>query len=112
MVVWSSGMIPASGAGGPGFNPRLDPCFMFVPIVDEFVWCRRLKVVCLKFANAIRVHLTGKMFCHGDVYCALPHTWLFMLTYSVPLKFTMLYGTRVQRAPFLVNTNTKFKTLI
>ena len=24
-AVWSSGMIPASGAGGPGFNPRLGP---------------------------------------------------------------------------------------
>ena len=23
-------MIPASGAGGPGFNPRLDPCFVFL----------------------------------------------------------------------------------
>ena len=22
MAAWSSGMIPASGAGGPGFNPR------------------------------------------------------------------------------------------
>lgn len=25
--VWSSGMIPASGAGGPGFNSRSGPYF-------------------------------------------------------------------------------------
>ena len=24
-AVWSSGMIPASGAGGPGFDPRNGP---------------------------------------------------------------------------------------
>ena len=24
-AVWSSGMIPASGAGGPGFDPRNSP---------------------------------------------------------------------------------------
>ena len=27
MAVWSSGMIPASGAGGPGFDPRNSPFF-------------------------------------------------------------------------------------
>ena len=26
-AVWSSGMIPASGAGGPGFDPRNSPSF-------------------------------------------------------------------------------------
>jgi hypothetical protein len=26
-AVWSSGMIPASGAGGPGFDPRNSPWF-------------------------------------------------------------------------------------
>ena len=25
LAVWSSGMIPASGAGGPGFDPRNSP---------------------------------------------------------------------------------------
>ena len=25
VAVWSSGMIPASGAGGPGFDPRNSP---------------------------------------------------------------------------------------
>ena len=29
-AVWSSGMIPASGAGGPGFNPRLGPLVGFL----------------------------------------------------------------------------------
>ena len=27
--VWSRGMIPASGAGGPGFNSRNAPCFYY-----------------------------------------------------------------------------------
>ena len=27
-AVWSSGMIPASGAGGPGFDPRNSPVFL------------------------------------------------------------------------------------
>jgi hypothetical protein len=27
MSIWSRGMIPASGAGGPGFNPRNGPSF-------------------------------------------------------------------------------------
>ena len=27
--VWSRGMIPASGAGGPGFNSRNAPSFLF-----------------------------------------------------------------------------------
>ena len=62
MVVWSSGMIPASGAGGPGFNPRLDPCFMFVPKVDEFVRCRRLKVVCLNLPTPSGYILQEKCF--------------------------------------------------
>ena len=26
---WSRGMIPASGAGGPGFDSRIGPCFAF-----------------------------------------------------------------------------------
>ena len=26
MAQWSSGMIPALGAGGPGFNSPLSPC--------------------------------------------------------------------------------------
>ena len=28
-AVWSSGMIPASGAGGPGFDPRNSPLLIF-----------------------------------------------------------------------------------
>ena len=27
VAVWSSGMIPASGAGGPGFDPRNSPIY-------------------------------------------------------------------------------------
>jgi hypothetical protein len=27
VATWSSGMIPASGAGGPGFNSRSGPYF-------------------------------------------------------------------------------------
>ena len=27
---WSSGMIPASGAGGPGFKSRLSPRILFI----------------------------------------------------------------------------------
>ena len=30
MSVWSRGMIPASGAGGPGFNPRNGPVCYFL----------------------------------------------------------------------------------
>ena len=33
LAVWSSGMIPASGAGGPGFDPRNSP-FTMVDFVD------------------------------------------------------------------------------
>ena len=28
LAVWSSGMIPASGAGGPGFDSRNSPSFL------------------------------------------------------------------------------------
>ena len=28
VATWSSGMIPASGAGGPGFNSRSGPYFV------------------------------------------------------------------------------------
>ena len=31
-AVWSSGMIPALGAGGPGFNSRSSPIFSFLEI--------------------------------------------------------------------------------
>ena len=36
MAVWSSGMIPASGAGGPGFDPRNSPAFSEV-IINSYV---------------------------------------------------------------------------
>ena len=36
-AVWSSGMIPASGAGGPGFDPRNSPrsCVFLVRSVNQ-----------------------------------------------------------------------------
>ena len=37
-VVWSRGMIPALGAGGPGIKPRLDPFFIFNLIILNIVW--------------------------------------------------------------------------
>ena len=32
---WSRGMIPASGAGGPGFKSRLSPATFFFPILPD-----------------------------------------------------------------------------
>ena len=37
MSVWSSGMIPALGAGGPGFKPRNGP------FLDVLLSCCRLR---------------------------------------------------------------------
>ena len=36
MAQWSSGMIPASGAGGPGFKSRLSPNNFAVQIMQMF----------------------------------------------------------------------------
>ena len=46
---WSSGMIPASGAGGRGFDSRITPpCFFFLAFVKGFVSGQILAVVCIK----------------------------------------------------------------
>ena len=34
---WSSGMIPASGAGGPGFKSRLSPKFLLAFLLEHIV---------------------------------------------------------------------------
>ena len=35
---WSSGMIPASGAGGPGFKSRLSPIFSLLQFLKSFTF--------------------------------------------------------------------------
>ena len=36
LAVWSSGMIPASGAGGPGFDSRNSPTYVFCMLVYAY----------------------------------------------------------------------------
>ena len=36
--IWSSGMIPALGAGGPGFKPRNGPTITFLQRAPFFPW--------------------------------------------------------------------------
>ena len=40
MAQWSRGMIPALGAGGPGFKSRLSPSVLITVPVPTFV-CKR-----------------------------------------------------------------------
>ena len=44
MACWSSRMIPASGAGGPGFNSRTSPCLFYSrppTIASNMIWASR-----------------------------------------------------------------------
>ena len=41
MAKWSRGMIPALGAGGPGFKSRFGPCILTV-ILYNFVFLKQM----------------------------------------------------------------------
>ena len=48
MACWSSGMIPASGAGGPGFNSQTSPSFLLANSLRDCT-SERLMTITMSF---------------------------------------------------------------
>ena len=83
--VWSSGMIPASGAGGPGFDSRNRPkiSFSFARTVNNF---QQLLIVhtCLLFSCSF--HVTTTLMKSGCCEISLPfilrRSWCTVFCFS------------------------------